>query len=137
LAKDFLKFRSKGWDTFCPKFCPYYTKSKFFNSSAYMYLVVFYVGEYVWVWVGGCVCIQNRKVQNSLRSVGNCFASRSNFLLRCVRMTDFSPKLNFKKSKFGRNNRISCFRVDLHSKGSTNYKMGFLYVFCNFFGKIV
>jgi hypothetical protein len=34
---------------------------------------------YMWV------CIQNRKVQNSLRSVGNCFASRSNFLLRCVR----------------------------------------------------
>jgi hypothetical protein len=49
-----------------------------------MYLVVFYVGEYVLV--GGWVCIQNRKVQNSLRSVGNCFASRSNFLLRCVRI---------------------------------------------------
>jgi hypothetical protein len=32
------------------------------------------------------VCIQNRKLQNSLRSVGNCFASRSNFLLRCVRI---------------------------------------------------
>jgi hypothetical protein len=29
--------------------CPLYAKSKFFNSSAYMYLVVFYVGEYVWV----------------------------------------------------------------------------------------
>jgi hypothetical protein len=59
-----------------------------------MYLVVFYVGEYGWVcgcvgvWVGVCgwVCIQNRKVQNSLRSVGNCFASRSNFVLCCVRI---------------------------------------------------
>jgi hypothetical protein len=26
-----------------------------------------------------------------------------------------------KKSKLGRNTRISCLRVDLHSKGSTNY----------------
>jgi hypothetical protein len=59
-----------------------------------MYLVVFYVGEYVcgcvgvWVCEGVCVwvCIQNRKLQNSLRSVGTCFASRSNFLLRCVRI---------------------------------------------------
>jgi hypothetical protein len=29
----------------------------------------------------------------------------------------------FFKSKLRRNNRISCFRADLHSKGSTNYKI--------------
>jgi hypothetical protein len=49
LAKDFGIFLPKGGYTFCPKFCPYYAISKFFNSSAYMYLVVFYVGEYGWV----------------------------------------------------------------------------------------
>jgi hypothetical protein len=39
------------------------------------------------------VGIQNRKVQNSLRSVGNCFASRSNFLLCCVRIIIFYYRL--------------------------------------------
>jgi hypothetical protein len=38
---------------FAPNFAPSYAKSKFFNSSEYMYLAVFYVGEYVWV----CGCV--------------------------------------------------------------------------------
>jgi hypothetical protein len=32
-----------------------------------------------WVWVGGWVCIQNRKVQNSLRSVGNLLREAKQF----------------------------------------------------------
>jgi hypothetical protein len=53
-----------------------------------MYLVVFYVGEYGWVCgcVGVRVCIQNRKVQNSLRSVGNCFAISSSAALELLLM---------------------------------------------------
>jgi hypothetical protein len=47
------------------------------------------------------------------------------------------PILAQKSKKLGRNIQISCFTVDLHSKGSTNYKIGFLNVFCKFFGEIV
>jgi hypothetical protein len=48
-VKFWLQISSNLGYTFCPKFCPWYAKSKFFNSSAYMNLAVFYVGEY------GCV----------------------------------------------------------------------------------
>jgi hypothetical protein len=51
------------------------------------------VGVWVCGYMGVWVCIQNRKLQNSLRSVGNCFASRSNFLLRCVRINFETPKI--------------------------------------------
>jgi hypothetical protein len=59
-------------------------------------------GVCVGVWLCGCgcvwVCIQNRKLQNSLCSVGNCFASRSNFLLRCVRIKRIREYLTINNS---------------------------------------
>jgi hypothetical protein len=76
LAADFAKFRPIGGDTFCPKFCPQYAKSKVFNSSAYtMYLAVFYVGEYVCMC--GCVGVYTKSKSTEI------------FLVRSVEKSHF------------------------------------------------
>jgi hypothetical protein len=69
------------------------------------------------------VCIQNRKVQNSLRSVGNCFASRSNFLLRCVRINFLiaNKSINFFLIFLN-----FCHLFEIQKKNQTKIKFKFL-----------
>jgi hypothetical protein len=73
--------------------------------------------------VGVWVCIQNRKLQNSLRSVGNCFASRSNVLLRCLRIIKLG--LNNKLLKGREGGEGGSWKKS--SKKCCNYLLGIIY----------